>query len=427
MLTLRVGKIMTRKLFIRLLAALTVLAAGSCSVGEDFGFSPGEEASGKSSSGSTRAPSEENRHVFIMYAAAYNDLQGYIVPDMRDLRSGYIPGDTRDDDVLLVFSKESVSDYDFATKVNPVLYRLSKDSEGTVTADTLKVWPDTVLAASAETLHDVLTEVKDRFYAKSYGLVFSSHASGWVPPLYYYNPSLFESKSPISARSIGMDVVENNRYEIDLKDFAKAIPMHLDYILFDACLMGCVEVAYELKDVTDVVGFSQTEVMAEGFDYLTISSRLVGDGNPDPIGVCVDYFAQYDSPDQKDPYATVSAVDCRKLDNLAAVCKDLISRYRNLLDTVDPGRVQRYYRGSRHFFYDLRDIFQKANVPDEDLSALDAAIDASILYRAHTDYFLTIPITTFSGYSMYLPADGTAYLDNYYTTLAWNKAVELVK
>ena len=36
-------------------------------------------------------------------------------------------------------------------------------------------------------------------------------------------------------------------------------------------------------------------------------------------------------------------------------------------------------------------------------------------------------INTFCGLSMYLPADGSAHLDNYYRTLSWNRATGLVK
>ena len=35
-------------------------------------------------------------------------------------------------------------------------------------------------------------------------------------------------------------------------------------------------------------------------------------------------------------------------------------------------------------------------------------------------------IKVFSGLSMYLPANGSGYLDNFYKTLAWNKATKLV-
>ena len=51
---------------------------------------------------------------------------------------------------------------------------------------------------------------------------------------------------------------------IEIADLPGAIPMHLDFIIMDACLMGCVEVAYELRDKCDILIFSPTEILSSG-------------------------------------------------------------------------------------------------------------------------------------------------------------------
>ena len=38
-----------------------------------------------------------------------------------------------------------------------------------------------------------------------------------------------------------------------------------------------------------------------------------------------------------------------------------------------------------------------------------------------------IPLVSCCGLSMYLPCNGSEYLDNFYKTLEWNKATALVK
>ena len=42
---------------------------------------------------------------------------------------------------------------------------------------------------------------------------------------------------------------------------------HFDFMLFDACYMSGIECAYELKDKTDYLLGSPTEVLARGFPY----------------------------------------------------------------------------------------------------------------------------------------------------------------
>ena len=78
-----------------------------------------------------------------------------------------------------------------------------------------------------------------------------------------------------------MDNVANSRaYEMNIEDFAAAIPMKMDYIIMDACLMGGIEVAYALKDKCDRIIFSQAEVIGDGLcEYDTMASRLLAGGS----------------------------------------------------------------------------------------------------------------------------------------------------
>ena len=207
----------------------------------------------------------------------------------------------------------------------------------------------------------------------------------------------------------------------------------MDYILFDACLMGGVEVAYELRDKADIIGFSPTEILADGFDYKLLTSRLLKD-DPDPVQVCKDYFYQYKKPDgtttSSSAYATISVIDTEHMDGLAAVCRTLFEKYRSGMNSINAGSVQRYYRMERHFFYDLRDIVAKSGASAKDLAALDQALDKVVVYKDHTDYFFGIQIKddTYSGLSMYLPAQGSDVLDKFYReNIDWNRATQLVK
>ena len=51
--------------------------------------------------------------------------------------------------------------------------------------------------------------------------------------------------------------------EMEITDLASAIPMHLKCIVFDACLLGGVEVAYELRNLCDKICFSSLRCLAE--------------------------------------------------------------------------------------------------------------------------------------------------------------------
>lgn len=438
---------------------LSVLAfLVSCTRDDNFSFKRGE-ASGPAESWATvtRTESDETRNVLILYSAGLNDLCQYLDDDIRELPKGYVPQKgNRADHVFLVYSRltkrnenTGVCDKYSKEPTESVLFRLYSDS-GKVVHDTLKVWGREVNACSPETVREVLQFAYDRFPAKGYGMVLSSHASGWLPSGYYFNPSKYDSEysegntiwtssirrftqeqyPPIdpypAVKSVGQDNLETP-VEMNLEAFADAIPFHLDYLLFDACLMGCVEVAYQLRGKADVVGFSQTEVLANGFDYHTLASRLLKD-TPDPLAVCQDYFSFYEAQTGDYHSATISLVDTRKMEPLADVCKTLFEKYRDKINSLGGYSVQGYFRFGRHFFYDLKDILKKAGISPEEEAALDAALSQCVLYKAATDHFLSFTIKSACGFSMYLPSMGSGYLDNYYrTSLAWNKDTELVK
>ena len=406
-----------------------------------------------------RVPASNDRRVVLMYQAGYNSLSDCLRDDLNDVINGWLPNGGMKDNVLLVYTHQPARDGQYNVKTTPYLLRLSAGAGGTARIDTLITYPKSSISSSAEQLNKVLTYVVDNFPAKSYGMTFASHSTGYLPagfygrsdsyvykqkragamgsrpsqpgPVPYYEP--YQDPSLPRVRSIGQDQQGTTggyvSYEIDIRDFAEAIPVKLDFILFDACLMGGAEVAYELREKCDRLGFSQAEVLAEGLDYTRITPHLLGGSEADLESICNDYFIHYDS--QTDPFsrsATISLIDCSRLEPLAQTCREIFSNNRNGLASITPYRVQRYYRSGHHWFYDLESIIMNAGASDDEMAALHEALGNCVLYKGHTPEFMCeFEIKTFSGFSMYLPCNGNKELDKYYRTLKWNQATGLVE
>lgn len=416
--------------------------------GNTYGGNPGN-----------RVPASNDRRVVLMYQAGYNSLSDCLRDDLNDVINGWLPNGGMKDNVLLVYTHQPARDGQYNVKTTPYLLRLSAGAGGNARIDTLVTYPKSSISSSAEQLNKVLTYVVDNFPAKSYGMTFASHSTGYLPagfygrsdsyvykqkragamgsrpsqpgPVPYYEP--YQDPSLPRVRSIGQDQQGTTggyvSYEIDIRDFAEAIPVKLDFILFDACLMGGAEVAYELREKCHRLGFSQAEVLAEGLDYTRITPHLLGGSEADLESICNDYFIHYDS--QTDPFsrsATISLIDCSRLEPLAQTCREIFSNNRNGLASITPYRVQRYYRSGHHWFYDLESIIMNAGASAEEMAALHEALDNCVLYKGHTPEFMCeFEIKTFSGFSMYLPCNGNKELDKYYRTLKWNQATGLVE
>lgn len=405
---------------------LLLFAVASCFKDPHFdsGFS-GEDSGTRTQP--QRSYSESSRRVMIMISGGFNSLSSYLTQDLQDLEEGYLPeGTYYNSDVLLVLARKPERSGNY-TPTAPVLYRLYKDREGETHRDTLKLWSEDTPLCKSETLYEALSFVQRKFPDSHYGIVFSSHATGWLPEGYYSDPSAYESKSPRGYRTLGQDIVGNSGVEMELQEFADAIPMHLEYLLIDACLSGCVEVAYAFKDKTDIIGFSPTEVLADGFNYLEITRHLLN-ADPDPVGVCREYFDYYDAQSGNNRSATISVLDTRRMESLAEVCRELFEKYRSQISTLDGNRVQGFFRYNKHYFYDLRDILVQAGITSRERARLDEALEECILYKAATPYFLNFRISQYCGLSMYLPSMGTPFLDSFYVSqMDWNKATQLVK
>ena len=185
--------------------------------------------------------------------------------------------------------------------------------------------------------------------------------------------------------------------------------------------------AYELKEKVGKIGFSQTEVLADGFCYENLTTHLLGGETIDLVSVCEVYFNQYEVQSGVYQSATISLIDCTRLSPLTEICKDLFDRYRVKIVTLNPDRVQRFYRSGKHWFYDLESILRIAGISDTELEELNHALDNCVIYKAHTPRFMSdFDIHTFSGFSMYLPCQGSESLDTFYKTLKWNKDTGLV-
>ena len=390
----------------------------------------------------------ETRQVLLLYEAGFNDLSADIRYNINILRNGYLPEKGRNDDVVLVFSHlTSTYRQVFSEETVPVMFRLYSD-HGEPRADTLRVWPAGTPIANKEVMTEVFNWVREEFPAAGYGAILSSHATGWLPEGYYSEPKRYEGAdrggvitySP-RLNSFGREYYSSGtkEQEMELRDLAAAIPYKLDYILFDACLMGTVEVAWELRNVCSYVVASPCEIPAAGLDFRNLTEHLLKPDQPDLQAVCEDYYNAY--ANNASYGATITLVDCSRLDRLASICRELFARYRSGIQNLDGKNVQVYDRriGNKKYyvFFDLKDMLREAGASAADLAALQAALDEALLYEAHTDHFISVKLERCCGLATYLPAypgykkdiyHGTAFLDGFYKeNIAWNQATSLVE
>ena len=403
---------------------------------------------------------DPNRRALVVMGFGFNNLSSYISEDLGELESGFVPQSSGKDNLLFVMKHTTEGQY--STKTAPVLYRLYKDKKGKVVKEEIFRLEEGALSNSGECIGQILNYIKDHYQFKNCGVVLSSHGTGWTPPGYCSDPSKYENASsagdvlklgrsgkkisggivdyaPITegpaVKSFGGTVTSPNgkeAYETELREFAGGIPFKLDYIIFDACFMGCVEVAYELKDKCRWFAASQTEIMADGMNYRTMANYLLSGKSADLKGFCRSYYDYYEAKSGINRSATISLIDCSRLEGLASVCKEVFSGLSISTETCNSDLLQRFYRSSYRrihgWFYDLQSILEAAGADDAALAKVENELSKCVIYKAATEQFMNdFYVDCFSGFSMYLPYPERSYLNSYYKELAWNQATGLVR
>lgn len=402
----------------------------------------------------------EYDRVVILYSPGYNTISDYLKGDVREILaspSEYIPirGGKK---ALLVFSHNTARSYDFTTPTSAYVFRIMRDYDGSVLCDTLLTLDKGTRIIDPQVFRNVMTAIQRVFPSQHYGMVFSSHGTGWLPKGYYGTekdeesilwasapipdeeeapegavPYLLPDPDDIPVKSIGNEVEEGAggktwAYEMDLPEFAAACPLHLDYLLLDCCLMGGIETAYEFRHVADYIGFSASEIPAEGFYYTNLARRLLYETPASPVSVCSDFYLNALKYSGSRRTAVISYIDCSRLEALAQVSARLFEKYRAEIDAVNPAEVQGFFRHNQHYFYDMLDILETAGIKGQDMDDFVAALNDCVLYRDHTDMAMnSVKVKRFCGMSMFLPCHGNATLRDFYKGLAWNKATALVK
>lgn len=294
-----------------------------------------------------------------------------------------------------------------------VLFELKKQN-GRCLTDTLRRYSDRPFT-SRQWLTSLFSEVMTLAPASRYGMVVGCHGLAWVPVQgqrsarkrlgsqerideednLYKEERIdkegepndlmhFEVQGPVTTRFIGGTYPETQIETTDLANAMADAGFHTEYILFDACYMSSVEVAYELKDVTHYLIASPTEVLSYGFPYITMGKHLLG--TPNYKGIADSFISFYSSYNL--PYGTVAVTDCTQLDALAAIAQQINAA---AAEQNVPNGVQIMDGYSPTLFYDLGHLMSLKDAGTVLTAAFAEQLEKTVPYKGHTgQYFTTL-------------------------------------
>lgn len=332
------------------------------------------------------------KKMVLFYISGNNDLRNEAFSTIKKIQKGI----KEIDGSVIVYVKTD--------KHNSYLLKVYYSLEERIISDTLKTYQNTN-SSDPNFLQKVIADSRSFAPADSYGLILWSHATSWLP-----------KAKAVNTKSFGND----NGFEMDLLDLKQALPNDLDFILFDACYMGSIEVMYELRKKARYFISSPAEVLASGFPYQDCTADLFA-GEEGLKRVCESFFNYYQT--KKGPFAsaTISLIDAKKLNLVSAGMKQIIEDNNKLQINISGVQKLNFQNGSDLLSsYDLLDLISK-NYPTKKLYDLERSLENVVIYKANTNFFLNQKIYTYSGLSVFGgKKTKKIYLDAY-EKLEWNK------
>ena len=273
-----------------------------------------------------------------------------------------------------------------ATSASRALLIEFKAEQGTCERDTLDVF-DPVSFTAPSNVTRLLTWVEKHLPDHHYAMIMGGHGMAWLPAGSTHSlppPRLQPGNVPLT-RWIGGLTTDTQIEIAALAEGIRLSGLHMDYILFDDCFMASVEVAYELREVTDYVVGSPTEIMAYGFPYHLCLPYLVG--SPDFQGLCDAYLRFYQA--YTIPCGTVAVVDCRELPALADIARAICASAEGSSTGRQKGETQQFDGYTPPLFYDLGDTYDHLCADSVLLSRFHAQLERAVPCKAHTDYYFS--------------------------------------
>ena len=178
-----------------------------------------------------------------------------------------------------------------------------------------------------DNLVDFITWGAENYPASNYAVILWNHGGGWRDGTSADKNPLF--KDVCYDDTNGEDCLYTYEVRAALEEVAAA-GINPKLIGFDACLMGMVEVAYEVRNNADVMVASPYSEPGDGWPYTEILSELTGRPSMTAAelgSIIVDeYYASYGND------YTMAALDLSKMDGLASSVNGLA---HSLMDSWD--------------------------------------------------------------------------------------------
>jgi len=351
------------------------------------------------------------RHTVIVLMPWADNLTAAFQQNIRDMEKAVREGHFRE--TRIVYARSMNEQSTEIVEMYP--------TNGQCVKNTLATFTDTPYTSSYS-IENLLRYIVNSSNTPEYSMIVGGHGLGWLPVTATTGQSRrafyhYERTDVYQTRWIG-GLTTNHQMDVTtLADAIKMAGLHLNYILFDNCYMSSIEVAYDLREVTDYMIACPAEIMMYGFPYYKCLRYLTDQINYQ--AVCQEFLSFYSN--YTVPSGTIAVTDCRELDELAAIIKAINGSEINPVLTSNIQIMDGY---EPPIFYDFGDYIHHFCNNRELSEQFNSQMNVVVPYKAFTSTFYsalngTHNISYFSGLTTSAPSRNS--FAGEYVNTAWYK------
>ena len=346
----------------------------------------------------------------MLYMAADNNLEQYAIQDINELE---LIGSTTQVSVVVQIDRIKTPSYDTSNGDwgTTRRYYITHDSNTPMINSQLIADLGELDMGAPETLTDFVQWAMQAYPAENYLLVLWNHGRGWQTPT---------ARTMALEREIrAINIDDTNSSEMSLADLTQALEQvpHIDVVLFDACLMDMLEVAYSVRNCADIMLASQENIPIPGQPYQLTLSQVVSHPGTTPYELSrtvIDEYIGYYAPRYSNTF-TYAAISLTSLDKAVSAADELAEAILKNPDAWPSIRTAR--EQTQHFDFDkgiyvyYRDLYDFANRVDNLAAAAEirsscqavmAAVNDVVLYQRNSGG----SVANAHGISIYLSESG---------------------
>lgn len=349
---------------------------------------------------------------FMVYLDADNNLESVGIEDFMEMSS---VGSTVGINIVVQMDRISGHDTSYGDWMDCKRFYVTEGL--TPTASNAVESLGEVNMGDPNTLEDFMVWAMQHYQAVNYIVVLWNHGSGWKTRAneHPYKGVCYDDTSG--------DSLSIHELESALGNVIDTTAEVIDVVGFDACLMGMIEVAYQLENCTDIMVASEEIEPGDGWPYDDILSDLVSSPTVAPSTLAsriVNYYVDSYQGGSQGTFdeATLSAFrPDQVVVTVAPAVSNFADRLNETLESYYNESLDAIYNTENFYYSEYLDLYDfayeiKQRIPESNVqAAAQNVMDTILAVRVAEGHGPGHPDS--HGLSIYLPLCEGSYNSNY--------------